>query len=138
NDIYIDGARDPGLVSRDAFDIESVEVAKGPSSVTSGRGTTGGSINLVTKTPSQDTAGTVRFTGGNADYKRTTVDVNQKLTDSVAFRMNGMWQDTGYPRRDVAKYGSWGIAPSLALRLGKQTQLTMSYSRLQQDNIPDW
>jgi catecholate siderophore receptor len=49
-----------------------------------------------------------------------------------------MWQDTGYPGRDVAKYRSWGVAPSLALRLDRQTQLTLSYSRLQQDNIPDW
>ena len=49
NDIYIDGARDPGEVSRDTFNIESVEVAKGPTSVTGGRGATGGSINMVSK-----------------------------------------------------------------------------------------
>ena len=34
NDVYIDGARDPGVVSRDTFNTEAVEVAKGPSSVT--------------------------------------------------------------------------------------------------------
>ena len=49
NDVYIDGARDPGVVSRDTFNTEAVEVAKGPSSVTAGRGSTGGSVNLVTK-----------------------------------------------------------------------------------------
>jgi catecholate siderophore receptor len=138
NDIYIDGARDPGLVNRDAFDVESVEVVKGPSSATGGRGTTGGSINLVTKAPERNNAGTVRFTGGNGDFKRTTVDLNQRLTDSAAFRLNGMWQDTGYPGRDVAKYRSWGVAPSLTLGLGKPTSVTLSYSRLQQDNLPDW
>ena len=51
NDIYIDGARDPGEISRDTFNVEAVEVAKGATSVTGGRGSTGGSINLVTKSP---------------------------------------------------------------------------------------
>lgn len=138
NDIYIDGARDPGLVSRDAFDLESVEVAKGPSSVTGGRGTTGGSINLVTKTPERNNGLTMRFTGGNGDYKRSTVDFNRRLTDSIAFRVNGMWQNTGYPGRDVAKYRSEGWAPSLTLGLGRPTSLTLSYSHLQENNIPDW
>ncbi len=57
NDVYIDGARDPGVVSRDTFNTEAVEVAKGPSSVTAGRGSTGGSVNLVTKAANlQDSA----------------------------------------------------------------------------------
>jgi catecholate siderophore receptor len=138
NDIYIDGARDPGLVNRDAFNLESVEVAKGPSSVTSGRGTTGGSINLVTKEPELTDGLTVRVAGGSAGYKRAAVDYNHRLKDSMAFRMNGMWQDMGYPGRDVARYKSWGIAPSLALGLGRPTSVVLSYSRLDQDNIPDW
>src|SRR5882757_5959542 len=115
-----------------------VEVAKGPSSVTGGRGATGGSINLVTKQASlQDTA-SARLTGGSADNGRATFDVNRKLGKSVAFRLNGMWQNTGYPGRDVAKYKSWGVAPSLAVGVGGPTQLTLNYSRLQQNNIPDW
>ena len=70
NDIYIDGARDPGEVSRDMFNTESVEVAKGPTSVTGGRGATGGSINLVTKSANLQDSASVRLTGGNADHKR--------------------------------------------------------------------
>ena len=49
-----------------------------------------------------------------------------------------MWQDTGYAGRDVAKYKSWGLAPSLVVGLGTPTQLTLNYSRMQQNNIPDW
>jgi catecholate siderophore receptor len=138
NDIYVDGARDVGLVNRDAFNTEMVEVAKGPSSVTGGRGATGGSINLVTKAPSLGDAATVRLTGGSASNGRATFDVNRTLNKSVAFRLNGMWQDTGYPGRDVAKYKSWGFAPSLAMGLGTPTQLTLNFSHLQQNNIPDW
>ena len=67
NDITIDGVRDLGTQSRDAFNLEQVEVIKGPASAYSGRGSTGGSINLVSKTPSleRDFGSTVML--GNAD-----------------------------------------------------------------------
>ena len=50
-DLFVDGVRDYGSYSRDPYNIEQVEVAKGPASSTAGRGSTGGAINLVTKTP---------------------------------------------------------------------------------------
>jgi catecholate siderophore receptor len=138
NDIYIDGSRDVGLVNRDAFNTEAVEVAKGPTSVTGGRGVTGGSINLVTKTPSVTNASTIRVTGGSAEHRRATVDLNRRVNSRVALRLNGVWQNAGYPGRDVAKYRTWGIAPSLVVGANTATQLTASYSRMKQDNIPDW
>jgi catecholate siderophore receptor len=48
-DLFVDGARDPGQYNRDTFNIDSVEVLKGPSSLLFGRGSTGGVVNLVTK-----------------------------------------------------------------------------------------
>ena len=48
-----------------------------------------------------------------------------------------MWQDAGYPGRDVQKNKQWGFAPTLGLGIGKPTTVTVSYSRLQQDNVPD-
>jgi catecholate siderophore receptor len=56
----------------------------------------------------------------------------------MAFRLNGVWQDTGYAGRDVAKYKTWGFAPAFVAGLNAPTRLTLSYSRMQQDNIPDW
>src|SRR5262249_17808357 len=106
--------------------------------VTGGRGVTGGSINLVTKTPGLLNATTVRVTAGNADYGRGTFDINRKVNNLVAFRLNGVWQDTGYAGRDVAKYRTRGLAPSLVVGMNTPTQLTMTYSRMKQDNIPDW
>jgi catecholate siderophore receptor len=49
NDIFIDGVRDLGQYGRDTFNLESVEVLKGPSAVMFGRGSTGGVINQVSK-----------------------------------------------------------------------------------------
>ena len=138
NDIYLDGARDPGLVNRDVYNTEAVEVVKGPGSTNAGRGATGGYINMVTKAPKRDDSLSARFMVGNADYKRGMLDWNHRLGDSAAFRLNGVWQDTGYPGRDVAKYRTWGVAPSLAFGLGKPTSVVLSYSHEQQDNVPDW
>src|SRR5688572_20333087 len=79
NDVFIDGVRDYGAYSRDPFNIEQVEVAKGPSSSTTGRGSTGGSINLVSKMPRLNPfyAGTLGV--GTDGYGRLTMDLNQPL-----------------------------------------------------------
>ena len=137
NDIYIDGARDPGEVARDTFNVEAVEVAKGPTSVTGGRGSTGGSINMVTKAATLTDSASGRLTFGNADHKRASFDVNHRLTDTIAFRVNGMWQDAGYPGREVQQNKAWGFAPSIGIGIGKPTRVTVSYSRLKQNNVPD-
>jgi len=138
NDVYIDGARDPGVTSRDTFNTESVEIAKGPSSVTTGRGSTGGSVNLVTKSPALMDFANVRATGGNADYKRGTLDANRRISENVAFRVNGMWQDAGVPRRDAVKNRSWGVAPAIGIGINRPTSLTLGYQHLQQNNVPDY
>jgi catecholate siderophore receptor len=138
NDVYIDGARDPGVTSRDTFNTEAVEVAKGPSSVTSGRGATGGSVNLVTKSAELMNAASARVIGGNASYKRATFDVNRRLTPTIGFRVNGMWQDAGVPRRDEVTQKGWGVAPTIGIGLGGPTSLNLSYQHLHQNNVPDY
>jgi catecholate siderophore receptor len=138
NDVYIDGARDPGVTSRDMFNTEAVEVAKGPSSVTAGRGSTGGAVNLVTKSAETMNFASARLIGGNASYKRGTLDVNRRLSPTTAIRVNGMWQDAGVPRRDEVQQKGWGVAPTLGLGLGKPTSLTLSYQHLHQNNVPDY
>ena len=51
NDIFVDGVRDLNPQSRDPFNLEQVEVTKGPTSAVSGRGSAGGAINLTSKAP---------------------------------------------------------------------------------------
>jgi catecholate siderophore receptor len=142
NDVYIDGVRDPGVVSRDTFNVEQVEVAKGPSSATSGRGSTGGSVNLVTKQPRVGDAAKLEATYGSADYGRATLDVNHSVADGAlagaAIRLNAVWTDGGVAERDAVKNRNWGIAPSLAFGLGSPTTVVLTYQHLEQDNIPDY
>ena len=54
NSVFIDGVRDQGAYSRDVFNLDQVEVSKGPSGSYTGRGNASGSVNLVTKTPFEE------------------------------------------------------------------------------------
>jgi catecholate siderophore receptor len=81
SDIFVDGIRDTagGGYSRDPFNIEQIEVAKGPSSANVGRGSTGGSINLATKAPTLDSFYRGDIGGGTDSYFRSTLDINVPL-----------------------------------------------------------
>ncbi len=138
NDVFVDGVRDPGVLNRDTFNIQSVEVAKGPASTISGRGSTGGAINLVTRMANNADAADVRLTAGTAGYARGAVDINNAFADSAAFRVNAMWTDAGIPGRDVVKNHNWGIAPSLALGLGTPARMYINLMHMEQDNLPDY
>lgn len=137
-DLFIDGVRDFGSYSRDPFNLEQVEVVKGPASNYTGRGSTGGSINLVSKSPHlrESYGGTLGY--GTDDYKRVTLDLNQPIKEGIAFRLNALYHDADTPGRDVATSERYGFAPSLAFGLGSPTQVTLSYFHLTQDNIPDY
>ncbi|HET8645559.1 MAG TPA: TonB-dependent siderophore receptor, partial [Vicinamibacteria bacterium] len=141
-DLFIDGVRDTGGYSRDPFNLEQVEVTKGPASAYSGRGSTGGSVNLVSKAPGAAASRSAQVAGGGADYKRGTLDLNQPLDGvglaGAALRFNAMWTDADVPGRDVVTQSRWGVAPSLAFGLGTPTRVTVSYFRLDQDNLAEY
>lgn len=141
-DMFVDGIRDVGGYTRDPFNYEQVEVAKGPSGTYNGRGSTGGSINLATKKPNLERryAGSVGV--GTAEYFRGTLDINQPIAASpipgTSLRLNAVWQEGDVAGRDFVSNKRLGIAPSLAFGLGTETRLTLSYLHLEQDNVPDY
>lgn len=138
NDIFIDGVRDLGAQSRDPFNMEQVEVVKGPSSTFTGRGSTGGTINLVSKLPNLRRSFSGSVTAGTNDTKRVTADINLPLNDSIAFRMNAMAHDANFPGRDDVQNRRWGAAPSIMFGLGTATRFAASYFYLEQDNTSDY
>lgn len=139
-DFYSDGMRDLGGYFRDSFNLESVEVSKGPSSASAGRGSTGGSINQVSKWPTLETDYNASFGIGTDDYKRTTVDANQVVDaeKGTSIRVNALWHENDVPRREAVENKRWGVAPSIAFGLGTPTRLVLGYYHLSQDNIPDY
>ena len=136
NDIYRDGIRDPGWYTRDAFSLERVEVYKGPSSFAFGRGSTGGVINMVTKTPQDRDFYILEGTGSSAPGGRATIDVNKTFGD-VAVRLAALGYDTDIAGRDAANIRRYGFAPSISYRLNESTKNTFSYVYQNDDNIAD-
>ena len=140
SDLFVDGVRDIGGYSRDAFNLEQVEVAEGPGSAFTGRGSTGGSINMVTKTPHLGADRTVVATGSSASHGRGSADINQPLDalglGGAAIRVNAMWGGGDVAGNDTQHNKAWGVAPSIAFGLSSSTQALLSYSRTGQDNLP--
>jgi len=136
--IYVDGLRDIGSQTRDTFNLEAIEVVMGPGSAYGGRGSTGGMINLVTKTPQYDDFVSVTGSVGAPLSGRTALDGNYVISDTAAARLNLMWQDGEVAGRDEVTTSSFGIAPSLAFGLGTDTRATFSFYHLQTDDIPDF
>lgn len=134
---YIDGVRSVGGQSREIFAIEQIEVVKGSDSTMGGRGSAGGSLNLVSKMPHLGTDARADLSYGTDDYKRATIDANYQLGDMAAIRINGMWHDADVAKRDVVTYNRWGISPSVALGLGTSTRAFINYYHMQSDDIPD-
>ena len=138
NSLFIDGVRDVGSYTRDSFNLQQVEVIKGPTGTMAGRSATTGAINQVTKTPHQGDAQDYSLGYGSDDFKRVSSDINLGLGDGMAFRLNAMYNDAEVSNRDVVENKRWGIAPSFALGLGTATRFTASALYVEEDNVPDY
>jgi len=143
NDIFVDGIRDFASYTRDTFNVEQVEVVKGPASAQTGRGSTGGYINLFSKQPKLGTFANGTAGVGLPGYLRGTADVNVGgdalgLGGGTALRVNLLYHDADTPGRDHVETKRWGIAPSIAVGLGTSTRAILSYFRLKGDNQPDY
>ena len=138
NDYFLDGIRDQGSYTRDVFNLESIEVLKGPSAVLFGRGSTGGAINQVSKTPRLEPLYTASVSVGTGQLLRGTADINQPLSKTVAIRATLLAYDAETVDRDEAEAQRFGFAPSITFGLGTPTQLTLSYLVQHEDNIPDY
>ncbi|MGF6777321.1 TonB-dependent receptor [Paraburkholderia sp. GAS334] len=136
-DIYLDGFRDRGQYYRDTFNLESIDVLYGPSSLYFGRGSTGGVINQVSKQPTLKQRADVSVQAGTHDRYRTTVDLNQPITDTAAFRINAFGQDLG-SSRDVMKSKDYGVAPEVKFGIGTPTEITLSALIQHNRDQPDY
>jgi catecholate siderophore receptor len=137
--IFVDGVRDIGSISRDVFNLEQIDVLKGPAGTDTGRSSPTGSINLVSKRPGMADAAVVSVTGGSASQKRVTGDYNSVLDAErgTALRLNAVVQDSGVPGRDEVENKRWAIAPSLAFGLNSATRVFINLLHVKQDNLPD-
>jgi catecholate siderophore receptor len=137
-DMFLDGMRDFGNYTRDAFNYDRVEVLKGPSSTAFGRGSTGGVINQVSKTPEKRNFVSGDMALGSSQKERITLDVNQMISNDTAIRVNVMQDESSFSGREFQRWSRFGIAPSITFGLGTDTRYTLSYMHQSEESLPDY
>lgn len=136
SDTYVDGMRDGGSTFRDTFNLEQIEVLKGPSGVLYGRGSAGGLINLVSKRPHQQAQADIAASLGSDDARRLTLDINQPLHDAVQVRVNAM-ADEGNSYRDDVWYKKHGLALASTVWFNDDVSLDLRAQHLADERVFD-
>ena len=127
-DFFLDGLRDDVQYYRDLYNLDQVEALKGPNAMIFGRGGGGGVINRVTKQARFTAFRELTFQGGSYGNKRVLGDIDQPLNNAVAFRLNGMYENSRSFRNQVG-LERYGINPTFTIAAGKQTQIRVGYER---------
>ena len=132
-DIFVDGIRDPAFYERDSFNWDRLEVLRGSASMLFGRGSTGGAVNQASKQPNLFGRHEVAVTLGSGGYLRSTADLNVRLGESSALRINGMLtqaDDNGLG----ARLDKEGLAIAAGFGIGTAHELQASLYHLKHDD----
>ena len=136
--MYVDGVRSSSSQNREMFSIEQVEVTKGSASALGGAGTTGGSINMISKVAKKGDFLEGSVAGGTDDYQRITLDGNKDFGNGIAARVAVMGHHNDKAgQSDGTEYKRAGIAPSITFGLDTPTRATLAYYYLKSDDTPD-
>lgn len=142
-DIYLDGIRDTAQYNREVFNTEQVDVLRGAAAMLFGRGQAGGVINQVSKTPMLYGINKVSVGVGSDGYMETKADLNQRIGETTAIRLNVMNRDEDSPRSNpvtgtTPEIHRQGFAPSISFGLGTDHEVTLSHLWLQTNDRPDY
>lgn len=141
-DFFVDGIRDDVQYIRDLYDIQRVEVLKGPNAMIFGRGGSGGIVNRVTKVADGREGGSVSLQVGNWNRRRGTLDWQYPQGERSGLRINAMLEDSE-SFRDGFTLQRRGIHPTLRFGLDENTTLDVglehfSDERVADRGIPSW
>ena len=136
-DFYQDGIRDDVQYYRSLYNLDQVEVLKGPNALLFGRGGTGGLINRLSKKALLGET----FTGLNIGYDSFgasdfAIDGNLEVNDTVAFRLNAH-SDSLANHRDQYDGKRFGINPTMTFAIDPATMINLSYEYLDHERYID-
>ncbi|SIN62392.1 catecholate siderophore receptor [Parasphingorhabdus marina DSM 22363] len=136
-DFYIDGVRDDVQYYRGLYNLEQVEILRGPNALLFGRGGTGGILNRVTK------KGTIGETFGGGQVSLDTfgafdiqADVNLAAGENVGIRLNAAYESLNN-HRDFYDGDRIGINPTVRFLLGERTTFDLSYEYADHERFVD-
>jgi catecholate siderophore receptor len=134
-DIFVDGVRDDVQYFRDFYNIDRVEVLKGPNAMIFGRGGGGGIINRVLKRPTLTEGRAFTASVDNWGDFRLAGDVDQPLSPTFGVRLNAMYEGGGSFRNHVDLH-RYGINPTAAIVSGN-TRIDFSYEHFHDRRTAD-
>ncbi|GAB6196630.1 TonB-dependent receptor [Lysobacter xanthus] len=135
-DLFIDGVRDDVQYIRDVYNVERVEVLKGPNAMIFGRGGAGGVVNRVTKTADRQLHREVGLQVGTDGRRRGTFDLGGAAGATTALRVTGVYEDSEN-FRDGFDLRRYGVNPTLTWDPTEATRVTASYERFHDERVAD-
>ena len=136
-DFFQDGVRDDVQYYRSLYNVEQVEILRGPNALLFGRGGTGGVINRVTKKAVMDQQfGSVDFGMDSFGANDFALDYNMQGSGNAAFRFM-MHSDSLENHRDHYDGDRLGINPTMKLKLSDRTTLDLSYEHADHERYID-
>lgn len=121
------------------WNVERVEVLKGPTAFLYGRSEPGGLINLVTKKPLPEARYLFEFNAGGFSLYRPAFDVTGPIPGTggqLLYRLNGLYENTG-SFRDIVDGERVFVAPALTWRIGADTTITFQFEYQYHDRTRD-
>ena len=135
-DFFVDGIRDDVQYFRDIYNIERVEVLKGPNGMIFGRGGSGGVINRVVKEAGWSPIQEITAQAGSFNAKRVALDVGQGINEVAAVRLNAMYEDSG-SFRDGVDLKRYGVNPTVTIMPTNNTKVVLNAEYFKDERIAD-
>lgn len=135
-DFFLNGVRDDVQYYRDLYNLDRVEALKGPNAMMFGRGGGGGVVNRVTKEAAFQPFREATVQAGGYGHKRFAADLDQPLNDTVAFRLNGMYENSESFRQDV-DLERYAVNPTMTIAASPNTRIVLGYEHLHDTRVAD-
>jgi len=135
-DFFVDGVRDDVQYFRDFYNVDRVEVLKGPNAMIFGRGGGGGVVNRVIKRSSLGRYREAIAASDSLGGLRLTGDLDQPLAGGVGLRLNALYENGDSFRRHFG-LERYGLTPTLAVLAGPDTRIDLSYEHFRDRRTVD-
>jgi catecholate siderophore receptor len=133
---FVNGFRDDVQIFRDLYNAQSIEVLKGPSALTFGRGSGGGLVNRTLKEADWTILRQVMLQTGSYFDRRAAIDINQPINENVTVRLNSVYEKSD-TFRDFGHLERYGFNPTVTWKPDDSTKIRLSYEFFHDERTAD-
>lgn len=138
--VALNGAPIPVYPQNELYDLERIEVLRGPQGTLFGRNTTGGALAIFTKRPTANQEGTISVEVGNFNHRRTEGMLNIPVSDNVRQRFSGyVLKRDGFTQNEftgnaIDGRDQYSLRSSTRIFIGDRTELNVVLSSYREDS----